>query len=118
MSRGSGLEEGRIPVGAGAEHDVEDGEEFADAGDDGDLVELAGGDEAVVEGAHGRIEADGGAGGHPEAGADGGAATGAAALATRGATSAIERSDTDEGGDGLAVQASQLGQVQDQQRGG
>ncbi len=45
------------PVGLGAKHGIEDREELAHAGDQGDLLRFALGQKPVVEGAHDGIPA-------------------------------------------------------------
>jgi len=50
---------GIVPGFTGSDHGVEDGQELAHAGDDGDLFGFAGGDEAVVELLDDGIESDG-----------------------------------------------------------
>ena len=47
-----------------ASHGVEDAQQLAHAGDEGNLRAFAGGDEALVEGPNDRVEACGGEGGH------------------------------------------------------
>ena len=62
-----------IPLGAVFDHLVEDGQELADTGDEGDFEGFAGGDEAVVEGTDFVVGTGGGQGGHIERVAQGGA---------------------------------------------
>ena len=81
------------------EHGIEDDEERAAAGDEGDLGRHAGGAEAGIEGLERRVVADGGEGGHVEDGPDGGAAAPGGAGAAQGAAVAVEGGDADEGGD-------------------
>src|SRR3954471_13616730 len=63
-----------FPWGTGPEDGVEDAEEAAHAGDDGDLFGAAAGDELLVVGLEHRVPADGGEGRHVEDIADGGPA--------------------------------------------
>jgi len=49
-----------IPRFAASDHRVEDGQQLAHAGDEGDLGQLAGGQQAIVEGLDGRVAAAGG----------------------------------------------------------
>jgi hypothetical protein len=53
-----------------ADHGVEDGQQFAHDGDEGDLGGFAGGAEPEITGAERRIVAGGHQGGHVEGGAD------------------------------------------------
>jgi len=69
-----------VPGFTGSDHGVEDSQELAHAGDDGDLLGFAGGDEAVVELLDDGIESDGRerchveSASHPPASAEDGAA--------------------------------------------
>src|SRR5215218_5194094 len=60
LSRGWGRLTGRrVPEGAVADHGVEDAQELAGGGDQGELLRLVGRQEVLVEGADGRVP------GHP-----------------------------------------------------
>ena len=107
-----------IPLGAVFGHLVEDGQEFADAGDEGDLEGFAGGDETVVEGADFVVGTGGGQGGHVERVAQGGAAAGDHAFALVLAGVAVEGLHAGEGGDFLAVELSEFGQFGQEDGGG
>ena len=100
------------------EHEIEDGQELAHAGNGGDFEGLAGGDQAVGEGLDGGVEAHGGQGGHVEGGADVRPAAEDGAFAAQGARIAVERGDADEGGDLLAIEFAQFGQAREQLAGG
>ena len=89
---------------------VEDGKQLAHAGGEGDLLGLAGGAEAPVEGPQDRVPAARDQGAHVENGAYGGSATPDRALAPERAAVAIEGSDANETGDPSSVQGAQLGQ--------
>src|SRR6476619_2058479 len=98
----------RGPGGLGAEDGVEDGEELPRAGDDGNLGQLACGDEAFVEGTDGGIRSNGGEGTHVEDGSDACSATPDAATSTLSAAVAIEWCDPYEGGDLPSAERAEL----------
>jgi len=78
------------------------------AGDDGDLGELACGDEARVKGGNDWVVFDGRKGAHVEDSPHLGPAAPDASTATIGAAIAIERGKTDEGTDLFAGQTADL----------
>ena len=89
-------------------------EELAHASGQRHELGLAGGDQALVEGAQAGVGPTGGEGGHVEGGADGGAPTPDRAAAAPGAAVPIEGRDADEGGDLVAVERAQFGQLGEQ----
>jgi hypothetical protein len=72
-------------------------EEFAHDGDEGDFVGLAGGAQALVEGAQDRVGAGGAKGSHEEGAAHVEASATDGALAAEGAAVAIERRQAGQG---------------------
>src|SRR5680860_1726862 len=91
-----------------AEDGVEDGEELAHAGGDGDLGWPAAPDQASVESLQRGIAADGGQGRHVQGGADAGAAAHDHATAAEAAAVAVDRRDPDQGGDLAAIEGAEL----------
>src|SRR5512144_964089 len=105
---------GIVPGFSGSDHGVEDGQELAHASDDGDLLGFAGENQAIVESADHRVEADGGQCRHVEAASDLSAPAEDGALAAHLAGVAIERGNADEGTDFPAGQAAQFRDVGNQ----
>src|SRR5690606_16337882 len=93
---------------------VEDSEELAGGGDDGDELWLAIGDEPVAEGLEGGVVTGGDEGAHEEGGADGCPAAADEALAAPLAGLAGVGSEAGESGDLLWTEAAQLGQFRQQ----
>src|SRR6266540_795779 len=86
VSSGNGWRSrGGLPGGAVSGDGVEDGEELVQAGDQGQLLGFADGEQALIVGADDRVATGGDQGGHEEGGADRSAAApaGAGAAAPR-----------------------------------
>ena len=100
-----------LPEAVLAQEGVEHADEPAHDGEEGDLVRLAGGGEALVAGLGGRFPADRGQGCHVEQMARLGAAAadGAAAAVLSGV--AVEGGETEEGGGLAAAEGTEFGHV-------
>src|SRR5262249_2896258 len=97
---GSGMDDlRRAPASAVAQHRIEDDEQPAHAGDEGDLLAFALGEEALIEGGDGGIAANRRERRHVEGVADARAAAGNVPLPTPGAARAREGCHADEGAD-------------------
>jgi len=103
-----------VPGFTGSNHGVEDSQELAHAGDDGNLLGFACSDEAVVELLDDGIESDGRERCHVESAAHLPASSENGALATHLAGIVIEGCQADEGADFPARQLPQLGYFGDQ----
>src|SRR6266571_1842512 len=97
-----------------AQDGVEDGEELAHGGGEGNFAGTPGGDQALIEGTDGRVVFGGGKGGHVENAANAGAAAGNHASAPKGAAIAGKGGEADEGGDASAIETTQFGQIGDE----
>src|SRR5579883_3617960 len=107
------------PRGAVTQDSVRDQEELVHTGGQGDFLGLAGGAQALVEGADDRIMSGGDERGHIQDSADARPSAPDDAPATQRPTFTIERGDADQGGDGFAVKLAQFGHLGEQgQRGG
>ena len=100
------------------EHGVEDYEEFAHAGGDDDLGRFALRCQAFGEGADHWIEASSVQRDHVEDLADRGPPAFDAAFTLMSSAIAIEGRETDQGADGLTIEAAQLRQFSDERRTG
>jgi len=96
------------------EHGVDDGEELAHDGDEGDFGRLARRTQALIEGAERGVVPCGDQRGHVEGGAYGCATAPDLTATPPLAAVAVEGGDADEGGDGAAVEAPQFGEVGEQ----
>src|SRR5947209_12483984 len=103
-----------LPSGVVADHGVEDGEELAHHGREGELFSFSGGGQPLVERLKKGIVAAGDEGGHVEGTAHLGPAAPGRALATHFSAVAVEGSDADQGSDLLAIETSELGQIGNQ----
>lgn len=93
---------------------VEDGNEFACDGDEGELLSLAGRDKAIVEGLESGVEASTGNGAHVEHGADVRTAAGDDALPLPLTGLASERSKAGETGGFLGIEGAEFGHDSDE----
>ena len=107
-----------MPWDSVSEDGVEDGEQFAHGGDEGEFLGSAGGDEALVDGLDLVVVSAGGEGRHVQDVADGDAAAGDHAPATEAAAVAVDWCDADQCGDASAVEGSQFRQLGEQSSGG
>ena len=98
------------------DHSIEGDEHFAHQGNGGDLGGFASGDQAPVEVAERRLAAGGGTGGHVECGPHWGTSAGDGSCSLPLATVVIEGGKTDQGGDGAAGDAAELGQQSERMR--
>jgi len=101
-----------------AQDGVEDKEEFVHAGGQGDFLGFAGGAEALVEGANGRVVPGGDERGHVQGGAHAGAAPPDDTPAAQRAALAGERGHANQGGNGFAVEVAEFGHLGEQGQGG
>ena len=99
---------GIIPSLAGADHGIKDGQQLADASDDGDFLGFSGENEAIREGADDGVEGNGGHSGPVEATSDRSAPAEDGAFAVHLARITIAGCNTDQGTDFPAGQAAQL----------
>lgn len=99
------------------EHVIEEDDEFADDGGEGDELAFPRGQEAIVEGFEDGIAAAGGESGHVESTPDGDAAPGDAPQALVGAAIAIVGGDAGESGGFLLGEFTQLGHFGDEHGG-
>ena len=107
----SSLQGGRMvfdPEFLGLDHGIENGEQFANGRDEGDLFGFADCAQVPVESANHRVVAGGGQGGHVQGSAHLGAASPHSALASELATVAVERGHADEDRDLAAVQLARV----------
>src|SRR5262245_25637500 len=109
----SGLPRATVP-----QDGVEDGEERPQGRDEGDLLGMAGGPKALVEGGEGRIVTGGSESGHIQRSPDGPAAALNHAAAPQRATVPVEGRDPDQGGDLSAIEMSQLREFRNERRRG
>ena len=99
------------------EDGVEDNEQFAHTSDQGHLFRFTGRQQLLVEVADDRVVAAGHQRSHIEDGPHPGASAPDGAFATQGATVPVEGSHAHQGGDLLAVEGAQFGQVGQQSEG-
>jgi hypothetical protein len=100
-----------MPRLTGTQDGIQDDEEFAHAGHESDLLELAGLPQALIEGTDDRVEADGGKSRHVQ---DGPHLSPPAPNGTRAVmltAVVVEGSEPDQGGDALAGQGAQFGEI-------
>src|SRR5262249_31313830 len=102
------------PDGVGAEHRIENREELAHAGREGNLLRLAGREEALVKLANNGVATGGHQRGHVQRGANRSASAPDEAFAVERAAVAGQGSHTDQGGDLFARQRAEFGQITDQ----
>jgi hypothetical protein len=100
-----------------AHHCREDGEELPDAGDDGDLLLFAGGDEALVEGSNERVVAGRRDRSHVQDRAYVGSPASDRALTFESTAVPVERGDADESRDLLAIEPAELRQLDENRSG-
>src|SRR5215203_526566 len=107
-----------IPEFVFTDHDINDGQKFAHAGNNGNLLEFVLSEESLIERLEHRIEANRSQGSHIELAAHLGAATPDVARTTLLATITIERSHADQLRDLVPVKLAQLRTIGEQGHGG
>src|SRR5207237_7468951 len=107
-----------IPVFPTLNHRIEDHQELAHAGNQGNLLRLASSEQTLVEGADDTVMRDGHDGRHVQAAAQVRSSAADATLAAALSRIAIQWSNANELGDLAAGQLSQLGQQRNEQCGG
>src|SRR5712672_3967247 len=108
------LKSSGLPWFAVSEDGIEDDDELSHAGGERLLAGFSGGSELDVVGRDDGIGAAGDQGRHKQSSAHGRAAAGDGAAPAHRAAVAVDRRDTDEGGDLAAIEAAEFGQLGDQ----
>ena len=103
-----------VPRRPGSDHRIENGQQLAHTGDDGDLLRFAGGDLAGIEALNHTIESAGSERGHVEGAPDLGAPAEDATLATHLFGIAVEGSEPDQGRDLPTSNGAEFQHVGDQ----
>ena len=112
MSRAAGII--RFPGSAIFHDGIVDGEELVHTGCQDDLLGLSFVAETLIEDAQERVPTSCGECAHVESGAYGGSATPGRALSSKSAAVAIEKCDTDQCCDLLAIESTEFGELSQQ----